>query len=78
MSLQKKTILIVEDERPLYRIIKSKFEAEGFSALTAKSVSQALNHLKNGIKIDAVWLDHYLLGKRNGLDFVAKIKLLIT
>jgi response regulator of citrate/malate metabolism len=24
--------------------------------------------------IDAVWLDHYLLGEKTGLDFVAKLK----
>jgi len=42
--------------------------------VTAKSVTQALNHLKSRVKIDAVWLDHYLFGKEDGLGFVTKIK----
>ena len=26
------------------------------------------------MKVDAIWLDHYLFGKGNGLDFVTTIK----
>jgi len=33
-----------------------------------------LNYLEDIGNIDAIWLDHYLLGKETGLDFVAKIK----
>lgn len=64
----------MEDEKPLLEVIKFKLETEGFSVVTARSISQALDYLENGIKIDAVWLDHYLFGKGNGLDFVAKLK----
>lgn len=74
MNPQQKTILILEDEKPLYEVIKSKFELEGLSVVTARSVTQALDYLENGVKIDLVWLDHYLFGKENGLDFVAKLK----
>ncbi len=74
MEKQNKTILILEDEKPLLEVIKAKFETEGFNVVTARSVDQALDYLKNGVKIDAVWLDHYLFGKGSGLDFVTKLK----
>lgn len=74
MVSQKKTILILEDEKPLLEVIKAKFETEGFSVVTARSVNQALEYLKDGVKIDAVWLDHYLFGKEDGLDFVTEVR----
>lgn len=69
-----KNILIIEDETPLLEAIKKKLEISGFSTVSARSVEQAMNYLKDGVKIDAIWLDHYLLGKQTGLDFVARIK----
>ena len=69
-----KTILIVEDELPLQKAIKIKLEKSDFEVVTARSVDQALNHLKDIQGVDAIWLDHYLLGKETGLDFVAKVK----
>lgn len=69
-----KSILVIEDEKPLMEVIKNKFEESGFEVVTARSVDQALSYLENKVAIDAIWLDHYLLGKENGLDFVAKVK----
>ncbi len=69
-----KTILIVEDERPLLEAIKSKLEQNGFDVVTARTVEQAIDYLETIKKIDVIWLDHYLLGKGNGLDFVVKLK----
>jgi len=74
MKKQNKIILILEDEKPLWEVIKAGFETKGFSVVTARSVDQGLDYLKNGVKIDAVWLDHYLFGKKDGLDFVTKLK----
>jgi len=74
MKPKNKTVLILEDEKPLFELIKSKFETEGFNAVTAKSVAQALQCLKSGVKIDVIWLDHYLYGKKDGIDFVTQIK----
>ncbi|MFA6322799.1 MAG: response regulator [Candidatus Buchananbacteria bacterium] len=74
MAQGKKTILVVEDERPLQSAIKIKLEKNNFEVVTARSVSQALGLMEDINKIDVIWLDHYLLGKENGLDFVAKIK----
>lgn len=72
--LENKNILVVEDEKPLLEAIKQKLELNDFSVVTARSVEQAINYIQEIEKIDVIWLDHYLLGKENGLDFVAKIK----
>ena len=70
----KKTILVVEDERPLVQAIQTKLEKSGFIVITARTVNQAIDYLENIKKIDAIWLDHYLPGERTGLDFVAYLK----
>lgn len=70
----KKVILVVEDERALLEAIKAKLEKSGFEVVSSRSVEGALTLLKDEVGIDAIWLDHYLLGKENGLDLVAKIK----
>lgn len=73
-NLEKKTVLVVEDERPLAEAIKTKLVKTGFDVVSARTVVQALQYLEEGVKIDAIWLDHYLLGSENGLDFVTKTK----
>ena len=70
----KKTALVIEDELPLLEAIRAKMEKSGFQVITRRSVKQALLYLEEGIKIDVIWLDHYLVGMENGLDLVAKIK----
>ncbi len=92
---KKKTILVIEDERPLLEIVDEKLKQSGFGVMTARSVDEVFdgNLEKNGLgiisaksielallylndleAIDAIWLDHNLLGKENGLDFVKKLK----
>jgi DNA-binding response OmpR family regulator len=71
---KEKIILVVEDEQPLLEAIKIKLEKNNFATISARSVEQALNLLEDIKKVDAIWLDHYLLGKKNGLDFVAHLK----
>lgn len=73
-SKKEKTILIIEDERPLVSAIQLKLEKSDFVIVTARTVEQGLNYLEDITAIDAVWLDHYLLGSNTGLDFVAKLK----
>ena len=68
------TILVVEDERPLLEAIRIKFEKNNIEVVTARSMKQAMSYVTDGVKIDAIWLDHYLLGKETGLDFVAQLK----
>lgn len=92
---EKKTILVLEDERVLLDVVNARLGKKGFEVITARSVDQvfnatldenglgiitastvkqALEYLKNLGEIDAIWLDHNLLGKENGLDFVKKFK----
>jgi CheY-like chemotaxis protein len=92
---KKRTILVIEDERPLLEVVNARLEKKGFGVMTARSVDQvfnagleksglgiiaattiqkALQYLENLKNIDAIWLDHNLLGRENGLDFVKKIK----
>lgn len=74
MEKEKKTVLIVEDEKPLLDAIKIKLEKNNFETVSARSVEQAKQYTKDIERIDAIWLDHYLLGKEDGLDFVAWCK----
>lgn len=71
---KEKIILVVEDEVPLQKAIKTKLEKSGFSVVTARKTKQALNLLKDLERIDVIWLDHYLLGQEDGLDLVIKLK----
>ena len=69
-----KTILVVEDEMPLLEVIKKKLQLNDYSVVTARSVNQALEYLKEMGDINIIWLDHYLLGEKNGLDFITELK----
>lgn len=74
MEQKQRVVLVIEDEQPLVDAIKIKLGKEGFDSITARTVNQALQYLEEKVKIDVVWLDHYLLGKEDGLDFVVAIK----
>lgn len=74
MTTQKKVVLVVEDERPLSEAIKLKLEKNNFDVVTARSVKQAKEYIEDLSNVDAIWLDHYLLGNENGLDFVVWCK----
>lgn len=69
-----KTILVIEDEIPLLDAVKKKLENNNMNVVTARSVEQALSYLNDLSKVDGIWLDHYLLGKEDGLDLVSKLK----
>lgn len=73
-SKNKKTVLVIEDERPLAHAIQTKLEQHDFIVITARTVNQGLDYLENVKVIDAIWLDHYLPGEKTGLDFVAELK----
>ena len=70
MNNDKKVILVLEDERPLLDAIRIKLEKSNFEVVTARSVDQAKEYINELSKIDIIWLDHYLIGKGNGLDFI--------
>lgn len=44
------------------------------NVLTKSNIETELAHLETLEKVDAVWLDHNLIGKEDGLDFVVKFK----
>ena len=67
-------ILVVEDERPLQEVIRKKLELSEFEVVTARTIEQAITYLEDISEIEVVWLDHYLLGKENGIDFVVAVK----
>jgi CheY-like chemotaxis protein len=69
-----RNVLIVEDEKPLLNAIRIKLENSGFEVITARTVEQALHYMEDVAQIDVIWLDHYLLGKGTGLDFVVALK----
>lgn len=74
MTNTDKVILVLEDEKPLLEAIRLKLEKNGMSVVTARSVDQAKNYIEDLAKVDAIWLDHYLMGKGDGLDFLAWCK----
>ena len=73
-NAQQRTILIVEDDDSLLDAIEHEFTARGFTVLLAKDVDKAMLEVERKQSIHVIWLDHYLLGRANGLDFVARIK----
>src|SRR6056297_3292097 len=73
-SKKTKTVLVVEDEKPLLKAIQAKMESNDLEVITARKANQAFNYLEDLGIVDAVWLDHYLLGKESGLDFVSRLK----
>lgn len=42
-STSKKTVLVIEDERPLLEAINAKLEKSGFTVIAARSVEEAFN-----------------------------------
>lgn len=74
MNNEKKVILVLEDERPLLEAIRMKLEKNNFEVVTTRTVEQAKEYVKDLAVVDAIWLDHYLIGRETGLDFVAWCK----
>lgn len=68
------TVLLIEDERPLVKVIEKKLKSVGFDVVTARTIDQGLSYMEEIDTIDAVWLDHYLPGEKTGLDFITRLK----
>ena len=51
-----------------------KLIKDDLGIMTVHSIEQALMYLETLEKVNAIWLDHHLLGKEDGLYFVKKIK----
>ena len=60
--------------RSVDQVFNANLEKNDLGIISASSIKQALEYLTDLEKIDAVWLDHNLLGKEDGLDFLKKLK----
>ena len=60
--------------RSVERAISSDIMESDMGKITPGSIEKVLKHLETLEKVDAIWLDHNLIGKENGLDFVVKFK----
>jgi two-component system response regulator ResD len=73
MTDNKKTVLIVEDERSLRRALVDKFNHEGFNVLEAKDGSEGLDiALKN--HPDIILLD-IIMPVMDGISMVEKLRM---
>jgi DNA-binding response OmpR family regulator len=70
--VQKKTILLIEDDTFLVKMYKSKFENEGFIALVAIDGEEGLK-LALSEKIDMLVLD-LMLPKLSGHDLLLRLR----
>lgn len=75
-SMQEPTrkILVLEDERQLAKAVREAFSERGFEPIVVSTVDDGIKQLENMGGVDVIWLDHYLLGSGNGLDFVVQVK----
>lgn len=74
MNLNSKpTILVVEDEESILNAITVSLGDSGFKVITARVADQAWQYLKDVSSVEAIWLDHYLLGE-DGIALTKKIK----
>ena len=71
---KQRNILILEDERQLAMAVRDALAKRDFNPIVVGTVEDGLRQLENLGSVDVIWLDHYLLGTENGLDFVVKIK----
>lgn len=60
--------------RSVDQVFSSGLEKKDFEDISIRTITQALDYLSHLKTIDAIWLDHNLLGKENGLDLVVKLK----
>lgn len=71
---KKHRILILEDERQLALAVHEAFDQEAFDPIVVATAEDGIKELEKNPDIDVIWLDHYLLGSGNGLDFVVQAK----
>lgn len=60
--------------RSVDEVFNATLDKNGLRIISASSIQQALDYLDDLENVDAIWLDHNLVGKENGLSFVKKLK----
>lgn len=68
------TALVIEDDLSLAQAINKKLQLSGFETVTARSVDDALQLMHEKQSIGVIWLDHYLLGDKDGIAFASAVK----
>jgi DNA-binding response OmpR family regulator len=67
-------ILVVEDDLPLLQAIVRKLNLMHYQPIEARTVDDAQVKLNEHDDIKAIWLDHYLIGEKNGIDFIKTLR----
>ncbi len=65
-----KKVLVVEDDKPLQDAIVLKLTKDNIITSTAVNFNEAIDALEKEGIFDAIWLDHYLLGDKDGYEVV--------
>ena len=60
--------------RSVDQVFSAGLSEKGLDTITSLTINQALDYLENLKNIDAIWLDHNLLGKESGLDLVVRLR----
>lgn len=60
--------------RSVDEVFSGATDKEGLGGLSIRTIYKALDYLDDLRDIDAIWLDHNLLGKENGIDLVIKLR----
>lgn len=60
--------------RSVEQVFNANLKKSGSEVLTIKTIAQAIKYLESLEQVDAIWLDHHLFGKEDGLDFIKKFK----
>lgn len=68
------TALVIEDDLSLAGAITKKLQLSGFETVTARSVDDGLKLMQETPAVSFIWLDHYLLGDKDGLAFATAVK----
>lgn len=72
-ATQKKSVLLLDDDKFLVEMYAMKFQQQGFAVMSATSVADAINDIKGGFAPDAIIFDLVMPG-RDGLSFLASLQ----
>ena len=72
MTKEMKTILLIEDDKSLNKIITMKLENASYCVVSRETAEESLLYLDKKLP-DLVWLDLYLPGM-DGFEFLEKVR----
>ncbi len=68
------TVLIVEDNRRLAAFTAQLFEAAGYSVVATETADAALDRMRDGTRIDAIFSDIVMPGSMSGVQFARVVR----